>query len=84
MDQVRAWLDQPASVVVEPTPRHAELLAGFLNEVGAGANLVNDAHLAALAIEHGGAVVSYDGDFGRFRGLTWERPESHRRRSFPD
>jgi toxin-antitoxin system PIN domain toxin len=66
---VRAWLDQPPAVVVDPTGRHLDLLAGLLGEAGTGANLVSDAHLAAIAIEHGATLVSFDADFGRFRGL---------------
>jgi predicted nucleic acid-binding protein len=42
--------------------------------LGTGGNLVNDAHLAALAVEHRCTIVSYDGDFARFRGVTWEMP----------
>ncbi|MFH0751690.1 MAG: type II toxin-antitoxin system VapC family toxin [Chloroflexota bacterium] len=73
-DVVRAWLAQPPATVVEPTPRHADLLAGLLAEAGTAANLVGDAHLAALAIEHGAVLVSYDADFGRFAGLRREVP----------
>jgi len=41
----------------------------------AGASkLVSDAHLAALAIEHGLILCSTDGDFARFPGLRWENP----------
>ena len=55
---VRAWLAQPPAVVVEPTPRHADLLAGLLAEAGTAANLVGDAHLAALALEHDAVLIS--------------------------
>ena len=72
--RVGAWIDQPPSVILVPTPRHADLLGSLLSEVGAGANLVSDAHLAALALEHNGRVVTYDSDFGRFRGVRWEAP----------
>lgn len=72
--RVRAWIDQPPSVIVEPTPRHFDLLRSLLADVGSGANLVNDAHLAALALEHNGRVITYDSDFGRFRGVRWEPP----------
>ncbi|NMD45782.1 MAG: type II toxin-antitoxin system VapC family toxin, partial [Propionibacterium sp.] len=37
-------------------------------------NLVNDAHLAALALEHRAEIVSYDNDFARFEGVRWRRP----------
>jgi toxin-antitoxin system PIN domain toxin len=72
--RVGAWLDQPPSVIVEPTPRHFDLLRSLLGDVGSGANLVSDAHLAALALEHNGRVISFDSDFGRFRGVRWQRP----------
>lgn len=71
---VRAWIDQPPSVIVEPTARHLDLVAGLLDDVGTGANLVSDAHLAALSLEHNGRVISYDSDFGRFRGVRWQQP----------
>ncbi len=73
-DLVRAWLSQPAAMVAEPTTRHAEVLAGLLGEAGSAGNLVNDAHLAALAIEHGATITTFDADFGRFRGVGWSRP----------
>jgi hypothetical protein len=76
---VRAWLAQPPATVVEPTPRHADILAGLLAEAGTAANLVGDAHLAALALEHDGVLVSYDTDFGRFAGLRREGPGAWRR-----
>jgi toxin-antitoxin system PIN domain toxin len=71
---VDAWLAQPAAVVVEPTARHLALLRELVTSAGSAGNLVNDAHLAALAIEHRGRVVSYDSDFGRFPGVTWGHP----------
>jgi len=76
LDRVRSWLMQPPAVVVEPTVRHLDILRGLLGSLGTGANLVDDAHLAALAIEHGAEIVSYDNDFGRFEGLRWRVPPS--------
>jgi uncharacterized protein len=72
------WLAQPNAVVVEPTARHLSLLAGLLNTSGTAGNLVSDAHLATLALEHDAEIVSYDTDFARFDGLrcnapTWPR-----------
>ncbi len=74
---VEAWLAQPAAVVVEPTVRHASVLADLLQAVGVGGNLVNDAHLAALAVEHHGQVVTFDLDFDRFTCVKWENPGTH-------
>jgi uncharacterized protein len=71
---VNAWLDGPGSVTVEPTRRHLPLLAGLLRDAGTAGNLVNDAHLAALALEHDATVVSFDRDFGRFEGVRWRPP----------
>jgi toxin-antitoxin system PIN domain toxin len=71
---IEAWLAQPPAVVVQPTPRHLTLMHGLLEPVGTAANLVNDAHLAALALEHGAEVSSFDGDFARFAGVRWQRP----------
>lgn len=76
LGRVRAWLAQPTSVVLEPTPRHLEVLAGFVTATGTGGNLTNDAHLAALAVEHRATVVTYDRDFGRFPGVAWQEPAS--------
>ncbi len=72
--QVRSWLDRAATVVLDPTSRHLDVLAGLLREAGAGGNLVNDAHLAALAIEHDATLVSFDHDFARFEGLRLVQP----------
>ena len=77
MAQVEAWLGAPAAIVVEPTSRHPSVLSGLLAESGAAGNLVTDAHLAALAIEHGADLVSYDRDFARFAGLRHRLPAAH-------
>lgn len=73
--QVRTWLDAPGARIVEPAAQHITILDNLLEEVGAGGNLVSDAHLAAIAIEHRAEVVSFDADFGRFPGLRWVQPE---------
>jgi uncharacterized protein len=74
--QVADWLAAPSAAHVNPTARHAEVLTRMLSRVGTGANLVNDAHLAALAVEHRASIVSYDSDFGRFDSVRWDRPDS--------
>jgi uncharacterized protein len=71
---VQEWLAQPAARLVAPGVRHAGLLADLLAEVGTGGNLVNDAHLAALAVEHRAEIVTYDTDFARFPGVRWSPP----------
>lgn len=73
-DVVRGWLARPAAAVVEATTRHIDVLAGLLEEAGTAGNLVGDAHLAAVAAEHGATIVSFDADFGRFAGVRWNRP----------
>jgi len=73
-DQVETWLAAPAAVVVQPTPRHASLLRGLLRDTGTAGNLTTDAHLAALSLEHGADVVSYDRDFARFPGVKHRLP----------
>lgn len=74
-EQVDAWCRAPGAVVVHPGPDHAAHVSELLQTVGVGANLVNDAHLAALALEQRGDVVSYDNDFDRFSGVRWRRPD---------
>jgi toxin-antitoxin system PIN domain toxin len=74
MDVVDGWLAQQGSVVVHPTPRHAGILRSLLAPFGTAANLVNDAHVAALSVEHGADVVSFDTDFSRFSGVRSSMP----------
>lgn len=74
MAQVRQWLDQPGAVTIQPPPHHPEILASLLTTAKTAGNLVNDAHLAALAIAHRGTVVTFDSDFDRFEGVRWLRP----------
>ncbi|MFZ1925522.1 MAG: type II toxin-antitoxin system VapC family toxin [Solirubrobacteraceae bacterium] len=71
---VESWLDQPCVTVINPTERHAAILRELLSPLGAAGNLTTDAHLAALAIEHGALLCSCDTDFARFQGLRWEDP----------
>ena len=72
--QVSRWLDCEVAWIPQPTPRHAGILGEVLHQSDAHANLVPDAHLAALAIEHGLTLCTTDGDFARFPGLRWENP----------
>jgi len=72
--QIEAWLACDTAWVPSPSERHAAILARLLAGPGVVGNLVPDAHLAALAIEHGLELASNDGDFARFPGLRWTNP----------
>lgn len=74
LQRVEAWLQQPNVRVLHPSAGHTTLLAGFLRGLGTAGNLTTDAHLAALAVEHGCTLCSTDTDFARFPGLTWRNP----------
>ena len=69
---VDGWLSHPGAMVLHPGPRHAALLGALLIGAGTAGNLTTDAHLAAIAIEHGATVASFDRDFSRFAGLRFE------------
>lgn len=66
---VDAWLAQPYATLLAPTEHHWRIFAAFCRRHGASGNLASDAHLAALAIEHGAAIYSVDHDFRRFEGI---------------
>ncbi len=73
-DIVDGWLAQPCATVIHPTDRHSAVLRELLEPLGTAGNLTTDAHLAALAIEHGAELCSCDADFSRFPGLRWRDP----------
>ena len=75
-EQVSDWLDCDVAWVPQPTERHRDVLESLLGGTGIQANLVPDAHLAALAIEHGLTLFSTDSDFARFPKLRWRNPLS--------
>jgi len=75
--QVEHWLSAPNAWIPLPGPRHQEILGRLLTRLGGGAKLIPDAHLAALAIEHGLDLCSTDGDFARFEQLRWVNPLTH-------
>lgn len=66
------WLNHPHARVLNPTDRHGALLARLLIGAGQAGNLTTDAHLAAIAIEHGATLGTFDHDFERFSGLRLE------------
>jgi uncharacterized protein len=71
---VDTWLDVPVATVVHPTERHWQILGSLLVKGQASGPLVTDAHLAALAIEHGATLITNDRDFARFPGLKVDYP----------
>ncbi|WP_454131799.1 TA system VapC family ribonuclease toxin [Microbacterium lacticum] len=72
--QLEDWTRAPGARVIQAGERHLGILGSLLERIGAGGNLINDAHLAALAVEHRAEVVTYDNDFGRFDGVRWTTP----------
>jgi hypothetical protein len=72
----RSWLNQPPAQMLVPGPQHFEQVISLLQGAGAMANLVTDAQIAALAIEHDAVVHTADADFVRFPGLRWFNPIS--------
>lgn len=82
--RAKEWLGRPSAWIPAPGPRHQQLLSEIIEGVGPTGNLIPDAHLAALAREHGLTVVSTDSDFGKFRGVAWLNPVTgEARRSSP-
>jgi len=73
-ETVDQLLGYPPVRIVQPGPEHWLQVRRLLLEVGSAGNLTTDTHLAALAIEHGATLVSYDNDFARFDRLRWQRP----------
>ena len=74
LDVIDSWLNQPAVVTIEPTAQHFRILRDLIAPVGTGGNLTSDAHLAALAVEHGAILCSTDADFARFPRVRWRNP----------
>lgn len=69
-----ALLAPPTCIVLVPGPRHWSIFRNLCRQSGARGNLVPDAYLAALAVEHGCEWVTTDRDFSRFAGLRWRLP----------
>jgi toxin-antitoxin system PIN domain toxin len=75
---VKDWLDRPRVKLAEPSDRHWDTLAEIARKGQARGSLLMDAHLAALAIEHGATLASTDRDFTRFPGLRVRDPLTSR------
>ena len=74
IERVQSWLDQSCVRIIQPTEEHWTIFQQMLRSGNAVGNLVTDAHLAALAVEHNCMLQSTDADFSRFRGLKWKNP----------
>lgn len=71
---VESWLDAPSVWVPEPGRGHREILGRLVRDLDLRANLISDAVLAALCLEHGLEMISADTDFARFGDLRWSNP----------
>jgi len=71
---VRSWLEQPQVLVLDPGPNHIRQVLKLLEGLGTAANLVSDAQMAALALDHDAVLHTVDTDFLRFQGLRWFNP----------
>jgi uncharacterized protein len=74
LEIVSEWLSRPNVVIVNPTERHWEIFRDLVVKGQAQSSLISDAHLAALAIEHGAILATTDRDFTRFPGLRILNP----------
>jgi hypothetical protein len=71
---IKSWLEQPVVRIPESAPDHVERVLGLLMRLGTAGNLVTDAQIAAVALEHDAVVHTADADFIRFGGLRWLNP----------
>jgi len=71
---VDSWFRQPCVRSIDPLRGHWELMKELLEVAGTAGNLTTDAHLAALAMQHGCEVYSTDTDFARFPRVRWTNP----------
>jgi len=74
LDFVRKVVAVPIVIHGDPDGQHLNRVADLLGATGRGGNLVNDAHLGALALQYDATVITFDNDFGRFPGVRWSRP----------
>lgn len=74
MAVVEEWLDISTVRIVPPTERHWNIFKRIVKPLGTAGNLTTDAHLAALAVEHGATIYTTDNDFSRFQFLDWVNP----------
>jgi uncharacterized protein len=73
-DVVQNWLSAPGSLILSPGGEHLNIVKRLANESGVYGAMLTDAHIAALAIEHGITLATTDSDFSQFNGLKWINP----------
>jgi len=76
MNVIDSWLESPVAEILEPGREHWRILKELIEESGTAGNLTTDSHLAALAIENGAKLVSFDNDFKRFKHLKVINPHN--------
>jgi hypothetical protein len=76
LQHVRSWIATPQADILQPGPRHLDILDSFATAGVLVSSVLTDAHIAALAIEYQAEVHSNDNDFSRFAGLRWRDPLS--------
>ncbi len=75
LQDLRRILDSPMLMLLNETPNHAEVMMSVIEEAGVSGNLIHDAHIAALCIEHGiSDLITGDRDFSRFASLSVINP----------
>lgn len=74
LDDIDAWLARPHVRIVEPKSTHVQAIRSVVEPLGLSGDIMNDVHLAALAIEYGAVVHTADNDFARFKGVRWHNP----------
>ncbi len=70
----QSYCNYPFSSRIVPNANHANLFKNYIATLNLVGNDVNDAWLAALAVDHHATLVSTDVGFGRFAGLDWVNP----------
>lgn len=71
---IEEWLEPDVAWIPQPGPGHTAILTDMLRSYHLRGNLISDAHLAALAVEHGLTMCSADTAFARFTELRWSNP----------
>lgn len=74
LSHIDDWLAPDVAWIPNPGPGHTTILTRLIDTYQLRGNIISDAHLAALAIEHGLTLASADTDFARFRELNWSNP----------